>query len=217
MKRELIISVCLAGIIFTGAAKADNSSDWGILLQNMANSVNANNTNNDELTQLKKQYSEWNTNLSTSENKVQNSFNTLVSTISPKSEAAKINNKLSSINSAANLSETDKSLQIAQILYDYSLNLLNNKNSVVKTLQNASTTKREEISGALKDLSSSTADYTSSFSNGSGLLKTITSNPKLGLSMASEYTELNKKMKAINTTLGALNNITTTLSGLLNN
>ncbi len=85
MKRGLIVLLILAGFLHADVCKAENSSDWGILLQNMANTVNANNnTNTDELTKLKTEYKEWNDKISVSENSVQKSFSNLVSAISPK-------------------------------------------------------------------------------------------------------------------------------------
>ncbi len=184
----------------------------------MATSVNTNNTATDtyELTQLKKEYSEWNTKISGSENKVQNSFAKLVTDISPKSEAAKINNKIDNINNSNNLSAVDKSAQAAQIIYDYSVNLQNNQNTLTKLLSNATAEKRNDISSSLNGLTSSTSDYASSLSQGSNLLKKIVANPKLALNMAGEYTELGKRLKTANTTLNSLNNIANTLGSLLN-
>ena len=218
MKRELIVFLCLTCFLYAGAAKAENSSDWGKLFQNMATSVNTNNTatDTDELTQLKKEYSEWNTKISGSENKVQNSFAKLVTDISPKSEAAKINNKIDNINNSNNLSAVDKSAQAAQIIYDYSVNLQNNQNSLTKLLSNATAEKRNDITSSLNSLTSSTSDYASSLSQGSNLLKKIVANPKLALNMAGEYTELGKRLKTANTTLNSLNNIANTLGNLLN-
>ncbi len=218
MKRELVVFLCLTGFLYANIAKAENSSDWGKLFQNMATSVNTNNTATDtyELTQLKKEYSEWNTKISGSENKVQNSFAKLVTDISPKSEAAKINNKIDNINNSNNLSAVDKSAQAAQIIYDYSVNLQNNQNSLTKLLSNATAEKRNDISSSLNGLTSSTSDYASSLSQGSNLLKKIVANPKLALNMAGEYTELGKRLKTANTTLNSLNNIANTLGSLLN-
>lgn len=216
MKRELVVVLCIVSFFCATAAKAENSSDWGKLLQNMATTVNANNnTSTDELTNLKNEYKDWNTKLSTSENTVQSAFTQLVSGISTKSEAAKINNKINSINANNLLSDADKSAQAAQVIYDYSTNLQNNQNGLTKFLNNATAEEKNEISSSLKELTNSTNDYASSLSQGSTLLKKIVANPKLALNMASEYTELGKRLKTANTTLNSLNNIANTLGALL--
>ena len=214
MKRELIICLCFGCLLYAEASKADNRSDWGSLLQNMATTVNANNQNTDELMQLKSEYKDWNEKISVSEANVQNSFSNLVSALSPKSEVAKINKNIDNINNS-NLSAADKSAQAAQVIYDYSVSLQNNQNNITKLLSNATTEKREEISSSLKNLTGATSDYTTSLTQGSTLLKKIVANPKLALNMASEYTELGKRLKTANTTLNSLNNIANTLGTLL--
>ncbi len=216
MKRELIIFLCLAGFLYNGAANAENRSDWGILLQNVATAANASTKQNtDDLTKLKDEYKAWNKKVSASESSVQNSFNKLVSNISPKSEAAKINNKINAINNANNLSAADKSAMAAQIIYDYSVNLQNNKTNLTKLLNSATTEKRNEIVASLKELNNATNNYTGSLGQGTNIVKKIAANPKLGLNMASEYTDLSKRLKTANTTINALNNIASSVNILL--
>lgn len=208
MKKKLILALCVT-ISMTSSVKA-----FEMKAPNMSSMKNVTSTVSHAAASLspssvKGTVSSINTKLIAADTTVQTALSSLVAALSSKKDAAQYKAKLTAINSNKNLSASEKSAKIAQIMSDYGTTLKENKEELGNKIKNASATKRTEITNAVVALAVASFQYVDIANDCKNIVMSISTNPTLAISCANELSSLKETASILKNNIKSLKNVTT--------
>ena len=215
MKKNLVLCLCvtvaLASSVQAIELKAPNVSAVKNVTSSVSNVTSAVSNVASSLTpsSAKGSIATINSKLIAADATVQQSFNSLVAALSSKDEAAKYKAKLNAINSNKNLSTSEKSAKIAEVMTDYGTTLKENQAALGEKIKSASEAKRTEITNAVVALGAASIQYLDIANDCTKLAMTISTNPTLAIPLASELKDLKDTAIILKNNVKSLKNVTT--------
>ena len=205
--RKMLLVACAISIACAGTVQAIEKPNLGAL-KNVTNVVTST-ASSLTPTSVRGTIGNINTKLAAADTTVQASFNALVSALSSKEEATKIKTELNAINANKNLSASEKSAKIAQVMTDYGNTLEKTQAEMGEKLKTASAEKRAAITEAVIDLSAASLQYLDIANDCKSVVMSVSSNPTLAVSLASEIASLKDTGAILKNNVKSLKNVTT--------
>ena len=205
--RKMLLVACAISIACAGTVQAIEKPNLGAL-KNVTNVVTST-ASSLTPTSVRGTIGNINTKLAAADTTVQASFNALVSALSSKEEATKIKTELNAINANKNLSASEKSAKIAQVMTDYGNTLEKTQAEMGEKLKTASAEKRAAITEAVIDLSAASLQYLDIANDCKSVVMSVSSNPTLAVSLASEVASLKDTGAILKNNVKSLKNVTT--------
>lgn len=205
--RKMLLVACAISIACAGTVQAIEKPNLGAL-KNVTNAVTST-ASSLTPTSVRGTIGNINTKLAAADTTVQASFNALVSALSSKEEATKIKTELNAINANKNLSASEKSAKIAQVMTDYGNALEKTQAEMGEKLKTASAEKRAAITEAVIDLSAASLQYLDIANDCKSVVMSVSSNPTLAVSLASEIASLKDTGAILKNNVKSLKNVTT--------
>lgn len=205
--RKMLLVACAISIACAGTVQAIEKPNLGAL-KNVTNIVTST-ASSLTPTSVRGTIGNINTKLAAADTTVQASFNALVSALSSKEEATKIKTELNAINANKNLSASEKSAKIAQVMTDYGNTLEKTQAEMGEKLKTASAEKRAAITEAVIDLSAASVQYLDIANDCKSVVMSVSSNPTLAVSLASEIASLKDTGAILKNNVKSLKNVTT--------
>lgn len=205
--RKMLLVACAISIACAGTVQAIEKPNLGAL-KNVTNAVTST-ASSLTPTSVRGTIGNINTKLAAADTTVQASFNALVSALSSKEEATKIKTELNAINANKNLSASEKSAKIAQVMTDYGNTLEKTQAEMGEKLKTASAEKRAAITEAVIDLSAASLQYLDIANDCKSVVMSVSSNPTLAVSLASEIASLKDTGAILKNNVKSLKNVTT--------
>ena len=206
--KKMLLAVCAISVAFAGSAQAIEKPGLGAL-KNVTNVVS---TTASSMTPASVQgtIGTINDKLAAADKTVQASFNALVSALSSKEEATKIKAELNAINTNKNLSASEKSAKVAQVMTDYGNVLKETQDEMGEKFKTASAEKRTALTEAVVDLSVASVQYLDIANDVKGIIASISSNPTSAISLAPELANLKNTATILKNNVKSLKDVTTT-------
>lgn len=205
--RKMLLVACAISIACAGTVQAIEKPNLGAL-KNVTNAVTST-ASSLTPTSVRGTIGNINTKLAAADTTVQASFNALVSALSSKEEATKIKTELNAINTNKNLSASEKSAKIAQVMTDYGNTLEKTQAEMGEKLKTASAEKRAAITEAVIDLSAASVQYLDIANDCKSVVMSVSSNPTLAVSLTSEIASLKDTGAILKNNVKSLKNVTT--------
>ena len=205
--RKMLLVACAISIACAGTVQAIEKPNLGAL-KNVTNVVTST-ASSLTPTSVRGTIGNINTKLAAADTTVQASFNALVSALSSKEEATKIKTELNAINANKNLSASEKSAKIAQVMTDYGNTLEKTQAEMGEKLKTASAEKRAAITEAVIDLSAASLQYLDIANDCKSVVMSVSSNPTLAVSLASEVASLKDTGAILKNNVKSLKNVAT--------
>lgn len=205
--RKMLLVACAISIACAGTVQAIEKPNLGAL-KNVTNVVTST-ASSLTPTSVRGTIGNINTKLAAADTTVQASFNALVSALSSKEEATRIKTELNAINANKNLSASEKSAKIAQVMTDYGNTLEKTQAEMGEKLKTASAEKRAAITEAVIDLSAASLQYLDIANDCKSVVMSVSSNPTLAVSLASEVASLKDTGAILKNNVKSLKNVTT--------
>lgn len=205
--RKMLLVACAISIACAGTVQAIEKPNLGAL-KNVTNVVTST-ASSLTPTSVRGTIGNINTKLAAADTTVQASFNALVSALSSKEEATRIKTELNAINANKNLSASEKSAKIAQVMTDYGNTLEKTQAEMGEKLKTASAEKRAAITEAVIDLSAASLQYLDIANDCKSVVMSVSSNPTLAVSLASEIASLKDTGAILKNNVKSLKNVTT--------
>ena len=203
----MLLVACAISIACAGTVQAIEKPNLGAL-KNVTNAVTST-ASSLTPTSVRGTIGNINTKLAAADTTVQASFNALVSALSSKEEATKIKTELNAINTNKNLSASEKSAKIAQVMTDYGNTLEKTQAEMGEKLKTASAEKRAAITEAVIDLSAASVQYLDIANDCKSVVMSVSSNPTLAVSLTSEIASLKDTGAILKNNVKSLKNVTT--------
>lgn len=207
MKRSLLLGFCAVTVALAGSVQAFEKPNVSALknVSNVAGSAVSSLTP----TSVRGTISEINTKLAAADATLQELFNSLVSTLSSKEEAAKIKAELNSINANKNLSTSEKSAKMAKVMSDYGTTLQETQAEIGEQLKTANADKRAAIADSIVALITASYQYVDIANDCKNVVMSISANPTLAVSLSAELASLKDTGVVLKNSIKTLKNVTT--------
>lgn len=205
--KKMLLAVCAISVAFAGSVQAIEKPNLGGL-KNVTNVV-SNAASSLTPTSVRGTIGTINDKLTAADKTVQASFNALVSALASKEEATKIKAELNAINSNKNLSASEKSAKIAQVMSDYGNTLKETQAEMGEMLKTATAQKRTAIADAVVNLASASVLYLDIANDCKSVAMSISTNPTLAVSLAPELASLKETGVILKNNVKSLKNVTT--------
>jgi|GEM_PF-4144280 hypothetical protein len=208
MKRNLVLAMCATIALVSSVQAIEMKAPNMSVMKNVTSAV-SNAAASLTPSSVKGTVSEINTKLIAADTSVQTAFNSLVAALSSKEDAAKCKAKLNAINNNKNLSASEKSAKIAEIMTDYGTTLKENQEALGEQIKTASAAKRTEITNAVIALAVASFQYVDIANDCKNIAMSISTNPTLAVSCATELASLKDTASILKNNIKSLKNVTT--------
>ena len=209
MKKSLLLAVCAVSVIAMTSVQALEVKKPDMAGLKNATSAVTSVASSLTPTAVRGTISGINTKLIAADATVQASFNSLVSALSSKEEAAKIKAEINAINKNKDLSAAEKSAKVAAVMSDYGNVLKEQKETMGEQLKSASEAKRTEVANAVVALAVASYQYLDIANDCKSVAMSISTNPTLAVSLASELASLKDTGVILKNNVKSLKNVTT--------
>lgn len=209
MKKNLLLAVCAVSVLFISEVQAIEIKKPEVgALKNVTSAV-GNVASSLTPTSVRGTIAGINEKLANADATVQTSFNSLVSALSSKEEANEIKTKINAINGNKDLSASEKSAKVAEIMSDYGNTLKEQQAELGASLKTASEAKRTEVTNAVVALAVASYQYLDIANDCKSIAMSISTNPTLAVSLAPELASLKDTGVILKNNVKSLKDVTT--------
>lgn len=209
MKKNLLLGLFAVAVVTASSVSALELKTPNVGSLKNATSVVSNAAASLTPSSVKGSVSGINTKLTAADATVQAAFNSLVTALSSKEEAAKLKTKINAINTNKNLSASEKSAKVAQVMSDYGTTLKENQDKLSEQLKTASATKRTEVTNAVVALAVASYQYLDIANDAKSIAMSVSTNPTLAVSCATELASLKDTGVILKNNVKSLKDVTT--------
>ena len=209
MKKHLLLAVCAISVLCVSEVQAIEIKKPEVgALKNVTSTV-GNVASSLTPTSVRGTIATLNEKLVNADATVQTSFNSLVSALSSKEEANEIKAKINAINGNKDLSASEKSAKVAEVMSDYGSTLKEQQAELGESLKSASEAKRTEVANAVIALAVASYQYLDIANDCKSVAMSISTNPTLAVTLAPELASLKDTGVILKNNVTSLKNVTT--------